>query len=339
MKHGEEPFSAARDSYRFSRWILILGVILLVAKAYAWYITSSVAIMTDALESIVNVTAGAVGLYALYLSSRPPDKTHPFGHGGAESISSSIEGLMMCVAGGMMIMEAVRNMIYPSPINDLDIGLALIITAAAANYIIGRMAITKGRKNHSPALVASGHHLKTDTYTSAGIIIGLLAILAANSMGYSVLWMDGAVAMIFAVIVLYTGIKVVKASMDAIMSKADLEVLERVVETLSRNRHDDWIDVHDIRVMKQGSILHIDMHVTFPQEMTVGEQSREVTEVVNAIRKEFNNEVDLMLMGDPCNAGFCTICGRDCDNREHEFRGYIKWTVEDQMLQGKSNGK
>lgn len=337
MRCEEESFSAAKDSYRFSRWILILGIILLIAKVCAWYITSSVAIMTDALESIVNVTAGAVGLYALYLSSKPPDKTHPFGHGGAESISSSIEGLMMCVAGGMMIMEAVRNMIYPSPINDLDIGLALIIVAAVANYLIGRTAISKGQKNHSPALVASGHHLKTDTYTSAGIIIGLLAIMAANDMGYSVLWMDGAVAMIFAIIVLYTGTKVVKTSMDAIMSKADLEVLERVVETLSRDRHDDWIDVHDIRVMKQGSIFHIDMHVTFPREMTVEDQSREIAEVVSAIRREFNNEVDLMLMGDPCSEEFCAICGRDCSIREHEFEGRIKWTVENQMLKGKED--
>lgn len=339
MSHAENQHSVAEDSYRFSRWILILGITLLAIKISAWYITSSVAIMTDALESIVNVTAGAVGLYALYLSSRPPDKAHPFGHGGAEAISSSIEGLMMCVAGAIMVMEAIRNIISPSPLSDLDIGLALVVVAAVANYIAGRMAIAKGRRNRSQALVASGYHLCTDTYTSVGIIAGLSMILAANYLGYSVPWMDGAVAAIFALIVLYTGIRVVKASMDTIMSKADMEVLEKVVETLSEHRHDDWIDVHDIRVMKNGSTFHIDMHVTFPRDMTIEAQSREIDEVVDAINKKFNNTVDLMLMGDPCTCEFCVICNRDCDFREHEFKGYVKWKVENQIPKCASNGK
>ncbi|MDD4185148.1 MAG: cation diffusion facilitator family transporter [Candidatus Methanomethylophilaceae archaeon] len=331
MSHTENSCSVAEDSYRFSRWILILGITLLAVKISAWYITSSVAIMTDALESIVNVTAGAVGLYALYLSSRPPDKAHPFGHGGAEAISSSIEGLMMCVAGAIMVMEAIRNIISPSSLNDLDIGLVLVIVAAVANYAAGRMAIAKGRKNRSQALVASGYHLCTDTYTSAGIIAGLSIILAANHLGYSVPWMDGAVAVIFALIVLYTGIRVVKASMDTIMSKADMEVLQKVVETLSEHRHDDWIDIHDIRVMKNGSTFHIDMHVTFPRDMTIEAQSREIDEVVEAINTKFNNTVDLMLMGDPCTYDFCVMCNRDCEKRESEFGGYVRWTVENQI--------
>lgn len=328
----------AEDSYRFSRWMLLLGASLLIIKTAAWYLTSSVAIMTDALESIVNVIAGAVGLYALYLSSKPPDEAHPFGHGGAEAISSSLEGIMMCTAGAVMIMEAARSILYPSALKDLDIGLALVIVAAIANFIAGRMAIAKGKANCSQALVASGHHLCTDTYTSAGIIIGVGAILAANSMGYSVPWMDGAVAMVFASIVLYTGIKVVKISMDAIMSKADIGVLEKVIESLSDHRHDDWIDVHGVRVMKAGSTFHVDMHVTFPRDMTVEAQSREIEEVIAAMKEKFQNRVDLTLMGDPCDDAQCSYCGRKCAMRKEDFEGRIEWTVQNRMLRDDHSG-
>ena len=168
---------AADENYEFQKVIVVLGFTLLIIKYIAYFLTGSVAIFTDATESIVNVVAACIGMYALYLSAQPPDKSHPFGHGKIEIISSAIEGTMIMVAGGLIILESVQSFFNPGEISDLDIGLVLVALAAVANYVVGRIAIAKGRKSRSPALEASGKHLCSDTYSSIGILIGLVVLV------------------------------------------------------------------------------------------------------------------------------------------------------------------
>ena len=146
--------SAVKENYDFQKIIAVLGVSLMAVKFVAYYLTGSVAILTDALESIVNVVAAFVGLFALYLSAQPADRTHPFGHGKIEVISATVEGVMIIVAGALIIMESVDSLLHPGEIRDLDVGLLIVAFAALANYAVGRIAIRRGRKNRSPALVA-----------------------------------------------------------------------------------------------------------------------------------------------------------------------------------------
>ena len=128
---------SALENYNFQKIVAVVGVSLMLIKFFAYFLTSSVAILTDALESIVNVIAAFIGLFALYLSAQPPDRSHPFGHGKIETISASVEGTLITVAGALIIAESVYDLIYhPNMISDLDIGLLLIIFAAAVNYII-----------------------------------------------------------------------------------------------------------------------------------------------------------------------------------------------------------
>ncbi|MDR0791604.1 MAG: cation diffusion facilitator family transporter, partial [Methanomassiliicoccaceae archaeon] len=143
--------SAAVENYKFQRYIVALSGIILTVKFSAWLITGSVAIFTDALESIVNVAAGAIGLYALYLSMKPRDFDHPYGHGRAEFISATVEGAMISIAGILIIIEALRSiMAPPDEIPLLHIGMVLILATAVANYTVGALAIKKGKKNRSP---------------------------------------------------------------------------------------------------------------------------------------------------------------------------------------------
>ncbi len=320
--------SVAQDNYSFQKIVAALGVFLLVMKFIAWYLTSSVAIFTDALESIVNVIAAFIGLYALYLSSKPRDKDHPFGHGKAELISSSLEGSMIAFAGLMIILEAVRTFLDPSEIKSLDLGLIIIALAALVNYAVGRTAIRKGLKNHSPALVASGKHLCSDTYSSVGITLGLIIMFGLSSFGYDVWWIDPLIAFIMGMIILITGLKVIVESINGVMDKADDELVSKVTTLINSRRHVHWVDVHDLRIAKYGNALHVDLHIIFPKHMTVLQQSTEIEEIREAICSELDYALDLVVMGEPCTDNECHICGMNCENRTHEHDEKVFWTSD-----------
>jgi len=320
--------SIAEENYHFQRYIVVLGISLLIIKFTAWIITGSVAIFTDALESIVNVVAGFTGLYALYLSAKPRDTEHPYGHGKVEYISASVEGAMITIAGLIIIIEAVNRIMNPTGLTNLDIGLLLVAFAALMNYIAGSFAIKRGRRNRSQALVAAGKHLHSDVYSSIGIILGLSLVFAFGRFGYNIEWLDGVMAFVFGVVIIITGARVLKDSFDGIMDKADWKILEEVVECLNEHRHDDWIDIHDLRVIKNGWMLHIDVCVILPCMMTVKEQYHEICEVKKAVKDRFGNAVEMSIVGEPCHKFSCPNCDRNCIERKEAFNGIVPWTVE-----------
>lgn len=317
----------SNENYNFQKIVVIVGALLLLIKFLAYFITNSVAIFTDAVESIVNVAAGLIGLYALYLSARPADRNHPFGHGKVELISASVEGSMIGIAGILIIFEAINNMMNPKEISSLDVGLLLIIFAAAVNFILGTFAIRKGKKNRSMALEASGRHLRTDTVSSAGIILGLAIVYAGAALGYDLYILDPIIALVFGVLIIVTGARVVKKAMDGIMDKADAEILSNVVTCLSEHRSKDWIDIHNLRVIKYGSTLHMEMHVTLPFNMTIAEVEQENRQLHEAVSTLYGDSVDLIMMPEPCKEFSCVHCKRDCYARRAEFVEQLNWNV------------
>ncbi len=319
---------AARSNYNFQKIVAVVGISLMAIKFVAFFLTGSMAILTDALESIVNVVAALIGMFALYLSAQPPDRTHPFGHGKIEIVSASFEGSMIMVAGGLIIYESIKSLLNPGEIRQLDIGLVIIAFAAAVNFAVGRAAIRKGKKSRSPALVASGKHLCSDTYSSVGIILGLLVVYVAMAMGYDAAWLDSSIAIVFGVIIAYTGIKVVKDGIDDAMDKTDENIITEMAALLNEYRHDDWIDVYKLRLIKYGHGLFIDMHVVLPQDMTLNETFNEEQELIEAIKWRFGDIVEVSITPTPCNELFCRHCGRNCFHRNEEFVKYLKWTPE-----------
>ena len=315
-------------NFEFQKVIAVVGVSLLALKFFAYYLTGSVAILTDALESIVNVIAAFVGLFALYISAQPADKSHPFGHGKVEIISASVEATMIMVAGAMIIYESIQSFLNPGEISDLDIGLVLVAFAALVNFLVGRIAIRKGEKNRSPALVASGRHLCSDTISSVGILIGLFVVYVAMAMGYDARWLDSSIAIVFGVIILVTGLKVMKECMDDIMDKADEEVLEVITDALNEYRHDDWIDVYNLRMIKHGPRIYVEMHVVFPKRMTVQDIADEVGELEEAISARYGDAVEISVNPVPCCEYNCRCCCRNCFDRGEEFEKKVLWTSQ-----------
>ena len=318
---------------QLQRWIAIVSSLLLIAKFAAYYITNSVSILTDALESIVNVVAGFIGLYSLYVSAKPRDMDHPYGHGKAEFVSAAIEGTLVLSAGMLIIYNAAKKLIYPEVVDQLDTGMLLVGSTAVVNWIMGFIAKRQGTQSGSLALEASGRHLQTDTYSTVAIIIGLLLITVT---GYY--WIDSAVAGLFGLFIIFTGYRIMRTSLAGIMDEADMKLLERMVGILEKNKKENWIDLHNLRVIKYGNVLHVDCHMTVPWYLNIHQAHEEIDVLAKLIRGNFGESLELFVHSDGCLYFQCHICEKkDCPVRQHDFRGRVQWTL-DNALQNEKHG-
>ncbi|MGN6165167.1 MAG: cation diffusion facilitator family transporter [Flavisolibacter sp.] len=324
-----------KNNLKLQRWIAIASSVLLIAKFIAYYLTNSVSVLTDALESIVNVVAGFIGLYSLYVAAKPRDIDHPYGHGKAEFISAAVEGTLVLSAGLIIIYSACKNFIEPVTIQKLDMGIYLIGSTAVINWVLGYISLRQGKKNNSLALIASGKHLQTDTYSTAAIIAGLILISLTHY-----LWIDGAIAIAFGLFIVYTGYKIVRASLAGIMDEADLILLEKMVDVLEKNRRNNWIDLHNLRVIKYGNVLHLDCHLTVPWYFNIHQAHYEIDELAKLIRSNFGESLELFVHSDGCLYFQCHICKKmDCPVRQHSFKKTVDWTLDNALQNEKHSLK
>lgn len=311
---------------RIQRYIAILSIVLFAGKMVAWYLTHSVTILTDALESIVNIVAGLIGLFSIILAQRPRDANHPYGHGKAEFLSSAVEGTLIMIAGFVIIYEGIMQILAPHKLERLDVGLALIAASGAINYMAGRYAEAKGKKSNSLILISAGKHLQTDAYSTVGIIAGLALMIFTN---YKWLWLDGAVALVFAVIVIITGYGVLRKSIAGMMDEMDLPLVKRVIHLLQENRKPQWIDLHNLRVIHYGNLMHVDAHMTLPWYFTVNEADGEIQELEKTVRGYFGDQSELFIHIDGCQPFQCKLCAMpDCQVRQEAFQQQIEWTID-----------
>jgi cation diffusion facilitator family transporter len=325
--------SVNQKNVRLQRGIAVTSAVLLVVKFIAYNITHSVAVLTDALESIVNVVAGFIGLYSLYVAAKPRDMDHPYGHGKAEFISAAIEGTLVLSAGAVIIYSAIKNLFVPHQISQIDTGIYLVGTTALINWLLGWIAFRQGTRVNSLALIASGKHLQTDSYSTFGIIAGLLLIAATGEV-----WIDSAVAIAFGVYIIYTGYKIIRSSLAGIMDEADMVLLEKMVALINQNRRDNWVDLHNLRVIKYGNVLHVDCHLTVPWYLNVQEAHEEIDFLGRLIRKDFGETLELFVHSDGCKYFQCHLCDKEnCHVRKHDFKKEIIWTV-DNVLENKRHG-
>ncbi len=316
---------SAQQNFRVQLWITVLSVVLFLTKIIAYQFTHSLAILTDALESIVNVIAGFIGLFSLYVAAKPRDLDHPYGHGKAEFVSAAIEGGLIVAAGIMIIYETILHFVQDSPLEKLDTGLLLIGITAVVNFIAGTICIKIGNRNHSLALKASGKHLQVDTFSTLGIIAGLVIILLTK-----LYWLDKLIALSMGVLVIYNGYKIIRASLAGIMDEADMKLLTQFITVLNENRRPNWIDLHNLRVIKYGPLLHVDCHLTVPWYLNIHEAHVEIDELAGLIKKQFGDAIELFVHTDGCLPFSCTICTKnDCTVRQQPMKARLEWTLQD----------
>lgn len=298
--------------------IVLVSFVILIAKFIAYYVTHSVGVLTDALESIVNVVAGAVSLSSLHLAMQPQDRNHPFGHGKIELISASSEGILIIIAGIMIIYEAVKRLLFPVEIQKLDIGIYIIAFSGVINYLLGTYSIRTGKKHNSVALVAGGKHLHSDTYSTIGLVIGLLALFFTK-----ISWIDSALALLFGGIIIFTGISILRQTITGLVDHADEQLLGEMVTVLNENRQPEWIDIHNTKIIKSGNYLYIDCDLTVPWYYTVEAGHNLGSQLKDVLNQKYGNRIQLTIHIDPCNITQTCKCEKcmlvKCPHRQKPF--------------------
>ncbi len=322
-----------KSNLKIQKLAIYVGISLLIIKFTAYFLTNSNAILTDALESIVNVFASFIGLFSLTISSTPKDKNHPYGHGKIEFISGLAEGLMLLVAALAVIATAIYGFFVPNELDKLDIGLALIVVSGIANYIIGEMAERQGEKTDSMTLKAGGKHLKADAFTTLGLVIGIVLIMLTN-----LVWIDNVVALAFGILILFSSWKILRKSVAGIMDEADFESLEKLSNGLEKNRIPEWVDIHNLRLVKYGPDPHIDCHLTIPFYRDLKFANQQIARLNEIVNETMGIDSEMFVHVDPCISEQCSICEvNECEFRKKEFNKKIPWSLEN-ILHDKHHG-
>lgn len=260
---------------------IVVGLVVLAIKALAWWMTGSIALMSDALESTVNVATAIAALIAIRVAAVPADDNHPYGHHKAEFFSAVLEGVMIIIAALLILREAAHGFMAPRVLDAPLAGLAVNAVASVINGLWCWKLISYGRRHRSPALVADGHHLLSDVVSSVGVTLGVgLAILT----GWAVL--DPALAALVALNILWSGWKVMTSSLSGLMDEAvDNAALEQIRAVISA-AGEGAIEAHDLRTRHAGRVTFIDFHLVVDGDMQVSEAHDICDRIEKALKTE-----------------------------------------------------
>jgi len=304
---------------------LVVSIVLLGAKYEAYRLTGSTAILSDALESIVNVVAAIFALGGLIFAGRPADRNHPYGHGKIEFFSAAFEGGLIAFAAVVIIYEVVLSLLRGVEVGGLDVGVAIILATALVNLALGLYLVRTGRKYASLTLVADGKHVLSDCYTSAGIVVGLLLVRFTG-----ILWLDPVVAGVVAVNLMWTGFRLVRHAAGGLLDEEDPALLSRLLNVLSTYVGQGIIRIHHLRAIRAGRFHHVDAHLVVPEFWSV-ERAHEVAEDLAArVMRDLGVEGELDFHTDPCHRIYCAMCDLgDCPIRREPFSGRPILTLEE----------
>lgn len=296
----------------------------MLAKFGAYFLTQSNFVLTDALESIVNILASSFAFFSIYLAALPRDENHPYGHGKVEFFSVFIEGTLIGIAGISIVVKSTYNIFYPHAIHDLLTGAIIIGLTGAVNGAYGYYMVKRGKALRSITLEADGRHLLADMVTSGGLVVGLVLIYFVK---YEIL--DSILSIGVGLYILYSGYKLVRRSVSGLMDEADLDIVSEVIRVLDAKRRPEWIDVHNLRAQKYGNELHIDCHVTLPNYFDLNRVHAEVKAVETVVNQDVSIKTEFFIHSDPCLPECCHYCSMpNCPIRSEAKTMDIPWTVE-----------
>ncbi len=259
-------------------WLSIAAAIATIAlKAGAWWLTGSVGLLSDALESVVNLAGALMALAMLTVAAQPPDEKHAFGHGKAEYFSSGFEGFLILVAAIGIAVAAIERLLHPQPLDQVGIGLIVSVAASLINLVTARILLSAGRQHRSITLEADAHHLMTDVWTSVGVIAGVGAV---GLTGW--LWLDPVLALLVAANIVWTGWQLLQRSTAGLMDIAlPPEQHQAVVDILQRYSREHGIDHHALRTRQAGALSFVTVHVLVPGAWSV-QRGHELVEEIEA---------------------------------------------------------
>jgi cation diffusion facilitator family transporter len=325
MEPGIVNGGEARARLRAVVISLAVSVVLLAAKYQAYLLTGSTAILSDALESIVNVVAAVFGLGGILFAGRPADRNHPYGHGKIEFFSAAFEGGLIAFAAVLIVYEVILSLFRRPELRALDVGVSIVLGAGVVNLLLGWYLIRAGRKYSSLTLIADGRHVLSDFYTSAGIVIGLLLVRFTG-----LAWLDPLVAAVVALNLLWTGFRLVRQAAGGLLDEEDTALLDRLLGVLQPLLGGGVIRVHHLRAIRAGRFHHVDAHLVVPEFWSV-ERAHELAEDLGErVIKELGEEGEMTLHTDPCHRIYCRMCDLDdCPVRREPFSGRPRLTLDE----------
>ena len=300
---------------------LLVAVLMLIAKLGAYYITNSAAIFSDAAESVVHILATSMAFYSIILSSKPADDSHLYGHGNIEYFSAGVEGLFIVIASIYIIYNAINDIVIDTTLKHLDVGIYIISSAGVINLALGLYLIKMGKRTNSLTLKADGRHVLTDSFTSIGVIVGIILVLITGLQ-----LIDPIVAILVALNILYTGYNLIRESIGELMNETDKELLTKIVECLKSKRKDYWIDIHHLRFWKSGENIFLDFHLSLPYYFNIKESHLEEEYIESCLLAEIPNP-QVRIHMDYCADNLCKYCAyKDCKVRKEVKSISLEWT-------------
>ena len=279
------------------------GLFILGLKYYAYHVSHSAALKSDAIENVVNVVAAVFALGAIIFAGKPADREHPYGHGKIEHFSAAFEGGMISLAAVLIWYEAIKAMLEGVPLQNLNLGLTLNFIAGALNGLLGLYLIHKGKQQRSHALVADGQHVLSDFYTTVGLGAGLLLVKFTG-----LTWLDPVLALLVGGLLAWTGFKLVRSSSWALLDTEDPDLVARLVAVINRVRPVDVLAIHELRTLRSGRYTHVDIHMVIPEFYGIA-QGHELAEAFGkTVVLEAAIEGELHTHVDPCLRAFCSQC-------------------------------
>ncbi|MCF6271036.1 MAG: cation diffusion facilitator family transporter [Melioribacteraceae bacterium] len=308
---------------RAAKVSLVAGIIIFITKFSAFLITDSTAIFSDATESIINIVAASVALYSIIISSKPADKDHPYGHGKIEYFSAGFEGLLIALAGLVIIYTGIEKIIVGSEPSKLGIGILLLGVSSLANLFLSLYIKGVGEMTKSLTLIADAKHILADVYTSFGIIVGLGVVMLTDIPIF-----DPIIAIIVAVNILFTGYNLVRESVGGLMNEVDSETMEIISNKIISIRKPEWIDIHELRFWKSANNTFVDFHLVLPYYFTIKEAHKSDDLVLSEMSKILpGSQVKIHM--DYCDFTICKYCEfKNCEERKEELVEKLEWNQD-----------
>lgn len=315
----------ARIRLRAALLSLVVATLMLAAKYQAYRMTGSTAVLSDALESIVNVLAAVFALGGLLFAGRPADRNHPYGHGKIEFFSAAFEGGLIAFASILIVYEAVRSLLAGPDVRQIGLGLLIVLGSALVNLALGLYLVRTGRRYVSLTLIADGQHVLADVWTSAGIVVGLgLVHLTGRA------WLDPVVALLVALWLMATGFRLVRHAAGGLLDEEDPVLLKQVLNALQKYVGGGVIRVHHLRAIRSGRFQHVEAHLVVPEFWSV-EHAHDLSEdVATRVMRDLGAEGEMVFHTDPCHRIYCAVCDlEDCPIRREPFIKQTPLTLEE----------
>lgn len=303
---------------------LIVSLLVLSLKTKAYYETLSVAVLSDALETVVNVITAVIALYAVKVAAEPADEGHPYGHGKMEYFSAAFEGGLIFFAALAILFQAIESFFVDGKIQNIAEGYKYLGIATVLNLAVGSHLLWTGRKHKSEALKASGKHVLSDVLTTLGIFVGLFLVQVTGLQ-----WIDSIVGLLAGLWLGKEAYEVLRSNSGALLDESDTGLLEILAAVIAKHRKPGVIDIHHVRMIRSGNFHHIDAHMVVPEFWDVQHAHMMAHDFEKNVVRDYEHDGEFAFHMDPCQKLYCAVCTvENCKVRAAAYTHHREFTKE-----------